>query len=204
MKSNYHTLLQQHFQASSGIVKMEELRKAGIPLYTIRSFIHQGILKRIRHGYYTLPETHDFLSDEEQIRRLIPQAIVCMESAAFHYGYSDFVPREWSLAVPRTISRARLRLRQIPTKAYYVTSRVYELGKTIDDFNGTSLSVTDRERTICDVYRYRNRFDSDFFNKALIAYASDPQKNIQTLLSYSKELRLDSHFQAFMGVLIHE
>lgn len=33
---------------------------------------------------------------------------------------------------------------------------LYELGKTTNDFDGVTLSVYDRERTICDCLKYRS------------------------------------------------
>lgn len=61
----------------------------------------------IRHGYYQLAEA-DTSSEEQLLAVLIPKGIVCVESALFHYGYSDFAPRKWSIAVPRSMSRTKL------------------------------------------------------------------------------------------------
>ena len=69
--------------------------------------------------------------------------LVCVESALFHYGYTDFTPREWSVAVPRNISQAKIKAVDIPVKAYYIQPDVYELGKAQADFDGTVLSIYD-------------------------------------------------------------
>lgn len=75
------------------------------------------------------------------MRELLPQGIICVESVLFHYGYSDFAPREWSIAVPRTASRAIKRIEEIPMKAYYIQKDFLPIGKTADNFNGVMLAV---------------------------------------------------------------
>ena len=60
----------------------------------------------------------------------------------------------------------------------FVQQDLYELGKTTGDFHGVTLPVYDRERTICDCFKYRSRLDTELFSKALNAYANDPQKNL--------------------------
>lgn len=71
---------------------------------------------------------------------------------------------------------------------YYVQSELYELGKTTDDFNGIILSVYDRERTICDCFKYRARLDNEIFNKAFNTCANDTKKNLNNLSAYAKKI----------------
>ncbi len=69
-------------------------------------------------------------------------------------------------------------LSALPLRVYYVKPELYELGKTTGHFNGTALPLYDRERTICDCFKYRARLDHETFNKAVHAYAADPHKNL--------------------------
>lgn len=98
-----------------------------------------GYLDRIRHGYYQLAEV-DSSSEEQLLVTLIPKGIDCVESALFHYGYSDFAPRKWSIAVPRSMSRTKLDVDALALQTYYVQSEIYELGRIIDDFDGSVLT----------------------------------------------------------------
>ena len=134
---------------------------------------------------------------------LIPQGIVCVESALFYYGYSDFAPRKWSVAVPRTISRTKLDVDALPLQTYFVQQDLYELGKATGDFHGVTLPVYDRERTICDCFKYRSRLDTELFSKALNAYANDPQKNLSNLSIYAKKLRVYKKVIELMEVLLN-
>ena len=126
-----------------------------------------------------------------------------MESALFHYGYSDFTPRKWSIAVPRTISRRKLEIDSVPIQVYFVQKSLYGIGKTEEDFSGVILPVYDRERTICDCFKFRSRMDSETFNKALNAYTNDEKKNLGRLSDYAKELRVYNKVMELMGVLLN-
>ena len=134
---------------------------------------------------------------------LIPKAIICVESALFYYGYSDFAPRKWSIAVPRSMSRTKLDIDALTLQTYYVQPEIYELGKTTADFNGIILPIYDRERTICDCFKYRSRLDNEIFNKALNAYVNDPQKELRNLSKYAKKLRVHKKVTELMEVLLN-
>ena len=195
------TLSKQVIIEKGGIAKTSDFVAAGIPAVDIVNLCNTGYLERIRHGYYQLADGNTS-SEEQLIATLIPQAIICVESALFHYGYSDFAPRKWSIAVPRSMSRTKLDVDALALQTYYVQPEIYELGRVTDDFSGVKLSIYDRERTICDCFKYRSRLDHETFSKALNAYAKDEKKNLQNLSIYAKKLRVYKKVNELMSVLL--
>lgn len=101
------------------------------------------------------------------------------------------------------MSRKKLDVDELSLQAYYVPPELYELGKTTDDFDGVTLSVYDRERAICDCFKYRSRLDNEIFSKALNAYANDTNKNLQNLSVYAKKLRVYKKVTELMEVLLN-
>ena len=196
------TLAKQVIIEKGGIAKSADFVAAGMRAVDIVNMCNAGYLDRIRHGYYQLAEA-DSSSEEQLLATLIPKGIVCVESALFHYGYSDFAPRKWSIAVPRSMSRTKLDVDALALQTYYVQSEIYELGRITDDFDGVMLSVYDRERTICDCFKYRSRLDNEIFNKALNAYANDTKKNLHNLSVYAKKLRVYKKVTELMEVLLN-
>lgn len=185
-----------------GIAKSADFVAAGMNAVDVVNMCNAGYLDRVRHGYYRLAE-NEMPSEEQLLAVLVPKGIVCLESALFHYGYSDFVPRKWSIAVPRSMSRTKLHVDDLALQPYYVQPELYELGKTTDDFDGVTLSVYDRERTICDCFKYRSRLDHEIFNRALNAYANDNKKNLKNLSIYAKKLRVYKKVTELMEVLLN-
>lgn len=188
--------------SKNGIAKSADFVVAGMTASDVVNMCNAGYLERVRHGYYRLAD-NSVLSEEQLLATLIPKGIVCVESALFHYGYSDFAPRKWSVAVPRSMSRTKLNVDDLALQVYYVQSNLYELGKTVDDFNGVALPVYDRERTICDCFRYRSRLDREIFNKALNAYANDTRKKLNNLSVYAKKLNVHKKVTEIMEVLLN-
>ena len=189
-------------ESKGGIAKSADFVAAGMRAVDVVNLCNAGYLDRVRHGYYQLAE-QESSSEEQLLATLIPKGIVCVESALFHYGYSDFSPRKWSIAVPRSMSRTKLEIAALPLQAYYMQPDLYELGKTVGDFGGVSLPVYDRERTICDCFKYRTRLDNELFNKALNAYANDKKKNLNSLSAYAKKLRVYKKVIELMEVLLN-
>lgn len=188
--------------SKGGIAKSADFVAAGIRAADVVNMCNAGYLDRVRHGYYQLAE-QDTSSEEQLLATLIPKGIVCVESALYHYEYSDFAPRKWSIAVPRSMSRTKLEVDSLAIQPYYMKPELYELGKTTDIFNGVKLSMYDRERTICDCFKYRSRLDNEVFNKALNAYVKDDKKNLNNLSAYAKKLRVYKKVMELMEVLLN-
>ncbi len=185
-----------------GIAKSSDFVSAGIRAVDVVRLCNAGFLDRVRHGYYELAEKRE-VSEQQLLATLIPKGIVCVESALFHYGYREFAPRRWSIAIPRSMSRTKLDVDVLALQPYYVQTELYDLGKTTDDFGGVILQVYDRERTICDCFKYRSKLDNEVFHKALHAYANDTKKNLSNLSVYAKKLRVYKRVTELMEVLLN-
>jgi predicted transcriptional regulator of viral defense system len=197
-----HLIAEAVLERQGGVATSRDFEAAGISAANVVSLCNRGYLERIRRGYYqragaTCPP------EEQLLATLLPQAIVCGESALFHWGYSDFTPRSWSIAVPRDFSRSKLSAAPLPLAPQYVTPQLFELGATTSTFNGYTLRAYDRERTICDCVRFKNRLDSELFAKALTAYARDPHKNLSNLTAYAQRLRVAAKLTPLLEVLLN-
>ena len=198
-----HDIVNEVFNTVGEVAKKSDFISAGLKEQDIYPLVKQGYIERVRHGYYKL-SVEDELKEEVFLSKLMTQGIVCVESALFYYGYSDFAPREWTIAVPRSYSRTVKAIQEkVPVKAYYVQNDMYRLGETTGSFNGVTLPVYDRERTICDCFKYRTKLDNEIFNKAINAYVSDEKKNLATLSKYAKEMGVYKKMMNVMEVLLN-
>jgi len=194
----------QTIQQTGGVASIADFYANGLARDTVADFYKAGILHRVRRGYYCLAEPESgAVLDEQILAALFPEAVVCVHSALFHYGYSDRTPLAWSLAFPRTVSRSRLKLEYPPIQPYFVQESTFALGKRKGDFNGVALAVYDRERTICDCFKYREKMDAEIFNKAVHGYTDDSAKNLGNLIEYAKEMRVYRKMADVMGVMLN-
>ena len=191
------------FDTVGEIAKKSDFISAGLREQDVYYLYNQGYIQRVKKGCYKLASGEE-PTEELLLSKLMTQGIVCVESALFHYGYSGFTPREWTIAVPRAYSRTVKAIRkEVPVKAYYVQDHLYRLGETTGTFNGVTLPVYDRERTICDCFKYRTKLDAELFNKAVNAYASDGNKNLVNLSAYAKEMGVYNKMMNVMEVVLN-
>lgn len=195
-------MLDNILKKSNGIARTADFNACGISTQEVAKLCKEGRLLRIKHGYYQSAE-NPYLPDEQILASLLPEAVVCLESALFHYGYSDLTLRAWSVMVPRNISLNKLEIDGLELDVHFVSKDLYDVGKTTSDFNGVKLAVYDRERTICDCFKFRFQLDREVFSKALNAYAKDEQKNLTNLIAYAKKLRVYKKVEEIMGVLLN-
>lgn len=198
-----HDIVNKVFNTVGEVAKKSDFIVAGLKDQDVYSLFKQGYIKRVRKGYYKL-SVGDEPKEEIFLSKLMKQGIICVESALFYYGYSDFAPREWTIAVPRSYSRTVKAIQEeVPVKAYYVQNGMYRLGETTGIFNGVTLPVYDRERTICDCFKYRTKLDNEIFNKAINAYVADEKKNLANLSKYAKEMGVYKKMMNVMEVLLN-
>ena len=197
---DYKQIVEKIIDSNNGIAKMSMFVAEGIPREKIYELYSTGFLERVSQGYYKIASSPEF-TDEQIIASTIPNAVISMESALFHYGYSDFVPRVWSITVPRTASR-KLNT-SVPIKIYYVKDEIYNIGKTEIREDKTPYFIYDRERTICDMFKHRGKIDTELFSKAVNAYANDEQKDLRRLSEYAKQLRVYKKVIELMEVLLN-
>ena len=194
-------MLDNIFKKNNGIARTADFNAYGISTQEVAKLCKEGRLLRIKHGYYQRADDL-YLPDEQILVSLLPEAVICLESALFHYGYSDLTPRAWSVMVPRNISLSKLEIDGLALDVHFTSKDLYDIGKITADFNGVQLAVYDRERTICDCFKFRSQLDSEVFNKALNAYAKDEQKNLANLIIYAKKLRVYKKVEEIMEVLL--
>lgn len=187
------------FERYGGMMRTKQLEAENILYRKIQQLIQEGYVEKVRYGYYQWVNPDDF-SEVGTIRRLFPDAILCMDTALRYYRYSDRTPGDWHLAVSKDSGKSRFKIDYPFVKPYYVEPSVLELGLTSGEIDGHSIRIYDKDRVICDCLRYRNKMDKEIFNKAIQNYIHDPSKSIPKLMEYAEPLRVKKIAKDLIGV----
>jgi len=191
--------LKQLFEKHDYVMRTSDLHKEKIYYSNIQQFVAIGLIEKVKRGYYQwIYEYAD--SDVVLLNKLFPDAIFCMETAAFYYRYSDRTPAQWNFAVHRDVSKTRFLVDYPFIKAYRSNSKVLELGVTDYDIDGVKVKMYDRDRTVCDFLRCSDQTDKEILNKVILSYVNDPKKNIPNLIRYAKILRVTKKVETWIGV----
>ena len=78
-----------------------------------------------------------------------------------------------------------------------------DLGKIeVNSPYGMKINVYDKERTICDIIKNRNNMDKEIFSKAIKKYIKSNNKNLNKLMKYAKELKVETKVREYMEVIL--
>ncbi len=187
------------FKAHDYILSTAELTSNKIYYADIQKLLKEGLVEKIRRGYYYWIDQSSN-SEIVIINNLFPDAILCMETALFYYGYSCKAPSEWHFAIDKNVSKKRVKIDYPFIKAYRTESYLLSIGETIGMIDEASVRIYDKDRTICDVLRNMNRIDKEVFNNAIQRYVKDSNKNILHLMQYAKELRVHKKVKDILEV----
>lgn len=191
--------LKEIFRRYDFVMTAAELNAEKIYYADIQQLIDDDLIEKVKRGYY---HWIDALNGSEVviINKLFPDAILCMETALFYYGYSDRNPAEWNITINKNTFRQRVKIEYPFVKAYRIEPELLTIGETKGEIDFINVRIYDRDRTICDVLRNMNKMDKEIFNKAIQSYVKDPKKNIPNLMQYAKELRVQKRVKDLIGV----
>ncbi|MGI6649752.1 MAG: hypothetical protein GX755_05860 [Syntrophomonadaceae bacterium] len=191
-------ILRKEFYRRGGILKTAELNELGLSSRQIKRLLDEGVITRIKRGFYELT---DYVSREEVIiARLFPQAVIFLESALLHYGYTDRIPLAWQIAVDRYSKTTQYNIDYPLIEPYYLEPKFIDIGVDIIQVDGVKVRIYDRDRTICDVLRYEKKLEKEVFNNAIGRYVKDTIKNIRKLFEYAEIFNIKNKVQTYVGV----
>lgn len=193
--SNIKTLFEQY----GGVMRTKELNEHGFYDRKIKSLISEGLIENIRRGYYQYIGDEDF-AEMAVVKKLFPDGIICMESALDYYGYTDRVPSAWHIAVDNKSSRERFSIEYPIVKPHYTCPQKLNIGLSEGQIDGVTMRVYDRERTICDCMRNRNKMDAEVFSDAIQGYLKDPNRNTANLGKYATLLHVEKKVREVIGI----
>ncbi len=184
--------------SETGLVfRTKELNSQGITNYEISKLLEEGLLEKIYQGVYTIGDIEKLeLSD---INVIVENGVVSLTSAAFYYKLLDSDEGKITITLNRD---------QKPPKIpydlfsyYYTTSKFFDVGLKIIDQNGRKIKIYSIERTICDILRHRNKYDSILIREILENYLKREDSDIEKLMEYSKELRIYNVLVQYLEIL---
>lgn len=180
------------------ILKAKDLRDAGLSFVQIRRWLERGVLEKVSRGMYRFSGfTYD---DRVETARRIPSGVFCMFSACHLHDLSDFVPSEQHLAVPK---KSRYVLPDYPpVKLYYWEKNAFETGLSLLQLPQGEIRIYDREKTVCDMFRLRNKVGLDIVKEVLKNFLQRSDRDLAKLHGYARQLRVEKRLNEFLMILL--
>ncbi len=178
------------FRAYGGQLRMSEAVRHGITPYTLYTLRDRGIVELVSRGVYRLADLPP-LSDPDLVTVGLryPDAVVCLVSALAYHGITTQIPHEVSVAVTQT---SRLpSLDYPPVRTHRFSKASYSAGIETHRIDGAKVKIYNRDKTVADCFKFRNRIGMDIVLEALRLHRERNGLDLGALLRYARACRVE-------------
>ncbi len=167
-----------------GIAKASELQRLGLDYRRVQALVRDGFLRKVRNGYYALYERK--IDEIEWIAAMFPDGVLTMETACYYYGYLDARPFQWSIAVDKNTSKSRFHIDFPAIQPYYTEPEVLQLGVGSIPFGDGIMKIYEKERLLCDLFKYEERVDRETLKSAMKGFLAEEHIDVAKLMEYAR------------------
>lgn len=177
----------------------ENARKNGIKKHEFYQFVQSHQFEKLAHGIYLSPDAWE---DESYVLHMrYPQAVFSHDEALYFHDLVDREPLQPTVTLYSGYNTKTLKASGI--KVYTVKKDLLPLGRImVTNSFGHEIPMYDLERTICDLVRSRSHFEFQDFQSALKRYAKRKDKDLNKLMQYAKQFRVQNVLKNYLEVLL--
>lgn len=187
----------------NGYARMKDLKNASVQIRDVANLVHKGIIEKIKPGLYRLAELQQvdgipisFID----VCQAIPKGVICLLSALEFFNLTTFNPSEVYIALPHSAKAPKIEYP--PVRCFYFRDRFYEFGiQSIKSKPGV-IRIYDREKSLCDMFRYRKKLGEDIALEALKNYLKLKEANVNKLLDVAVRCQVKTTMVPYLKVLI--
>ncbi len=199
-QTNYEAI-KKILEKNYGFVTRKEIDEENIPSWFLTDFVKKNGLNKIAPGFYASDE---YAADDYFIlQRRYPKYVFSGMSALYLHRLTDKIPEDIFVCCPQGYHPSR---KAIPSLVVTQISNqdLYLLGiMEVETMFGNSVKVYDRERSICDLIKRREKYDGETFVKAIRAYLNDSPDQSK-LFRYAKEMKIENKVFEIVEVIANE
>lgn len=189
------------FNKHNGFARMQEMRNNTIHPRDIAKAVFDGIIEKVKPGLYKLVDyPWDEHSSFADVCNAHKKAVICLTSAVEYYKLTTYNPSYITVAVPH--NTPSFKLEYPPIQVYFFKDTYYETG--IEELNTHSgkVLIYNKEKSICDLFRYRNKIGDDIVIESLKNYLSLKERDINKLLNYADVLKVKEKIFPFIKAIV--
>jgi len=188
-----------YIKKKGGYARMSELRNIGFQTRDIAKLCEQGSLEKVKAGLYKLSSS-DVTSGYVDVSKAIPEAVIAVASALSFHELTTFNPSKVHIAIPHDAKPKEINFP--PVEVYYFRKAQYEPGIEQVQIQGHSVNVYNREKTVCDMFRYRNKLGEDIALEGLQNYLNRSDSNLNELSKYMRICRVKTVMEPYVKAMV--
>lgn len=189
----------KYITEKGGYARLTELREEGFQTREISKLNDEGVLYKVKPGLYKLKDSQ-VTSGYVDVSKAMPKGVIALVSALSHYDLTTFNPSSIHVAIPNYEKPKKLNFP--PVEIYYFRENQYEHGINEVSIQGHTVRMYNREKTVCDMFRYRNKLGEDLALEGLREYLKLSEANLNVLKEYMKTCRVRTVMEPYVKALI--
>ena len=170
MHDRWAAFIQSGLPANVHVVSAAELRQ--VDSQEIARLVERGALEPVQRGVYAITAfggaALNAIGRVQELQRRLPQAVLCMTSAASYLRLTTSEPGEIDLAQHRETTGRKPAAQG--AAFHWMTTPVYQFGQMVDDSYGPPVRLYTAAKTVADLCRRRNKIGMDVYLGVLKAY----------------------------------
>jgi predicted transcriptional regulator of viral defense system len=189
------------FSENKGILRASKAIELGIPKHVLYEMVKSGQLVREAQGIYRLSDSAPLGNpDLVNISLRVPRAVFCLISALYFHELTTQIPHRMYFALPRDVKTPKIGYP--PISVFHFSKKSYQAGIIEHELDGVKVRVYDREKTIADCFKFRQKIGMDVALEALRDYLNQSGSNISLLMKYARINRVEKVMRPYLDALI--
>ena len=189
------------FSNHKGILRASTAIELGVPKHVLYEMVKNGELVREAQGIYRLSESDPLGNpDLVNISLRVPYAVFCLISALYFHELTTQIPHQVYFALPRDVKTPKIQYP--PISVFHFSEEPYQAGIVEHELDGVKVKIYDREKTVADCFKFRQKVGMDVALEALKDYLSQPRPNVSLLLKYARVNRVEKIMRPYLEALI--
>jgi len=193
----------RYLKRKGGFARMNELRAASFQTRDIAKLVQLGKIEKVKSGLYKLPQidlSTDINAGLVEVSHAVPKGVIALASALAHYGLTTFVPSEIHVAIPLWDKPPKIEFP--PIRFFYYPRQFYGVGIEEIKTSAGTVRMYNMEKTICDVFRYRNRIGENLALEGLRNYLRRKDSNINKLYEFAIACRVKTVILPYIKAMV--
>jgi predicted transcriptional regulator of viral defense system len=189
------------FTTHSGILRASKAIELGVPKHILYEMVKTGELVREAQGIYRLSNSEPLGNpDLVNISLRVPRAVFCLVSALYFHELTTQIPHQVYFALPRDVKTPKLGYP--PIRVFHFSQESYQAGVTEHELDGVKVKIYNREKTIADCFKFREKIGMDVTLEAVRDYLRQPKVDVSLLMEYARINRVEKVMRPYLEALL--
>ena len=184
-----------------GLVRMRDLREAGIGSETVARLVREGEITRVARGLYQLANSiPDARRSFAEASALVPRGVICLTSALQFHELTLQMPSAVWIAIDRTGWKPTVEYP--PIRFVRFSSRALKEGVKRHLIDGIEVPIFEPAKTIVDCFRYRNKIGLDIALEGLREALRTKRATPDQLWEFARAARVWSVMRPYVEAMV--